>query len=217
MQRGRIGAGIASWWGQGHHTDSRVTALLDEAAPTSFRWTLYYEAEGSSNPSVATIQSDLAWIATRYAGHGAFLKVGGRPVLFVYGDPGDSCGMADRWVEANRSYGFYLVLKVFSGYRTCSSQPDSWHQYAPAKAADAQLPHSYSIAPGFWKARESVRLARDLSRWRTNVRDMIGSGARWQLVVSWNEWGEGTQVEGSSQLGDTWLEALTTDGAEPAP
>jgi hypothetical protein len=46
---------------------------------------------------------------------------------------------------------------------------------------------------------------------------MIGSGARWQLVVSWNEWGEGTQVEGSSQLGDTWLEALATNGAEAAP
>lgn len=213
MQRGRIQAGIASWWGRGHHTDARVPALLDEAGASSFRWTLYYEAEGSADPSVATIQGDLAYIATKYAGHGAFLRVAGRPALFVYGDPGDSCGMADRWVQANRSYGFYLVLKVFSGYRTCSSQPDSWHQYAPAKPADAQLPHSYSIAPGFWKARESVRLARDLPRWRGNIRDMVASGARWQLIVSWNEWGEGTQVEGSSQLGDAWLESLATNGA----
>jgi hypothetical protein len=213
MQRGRIEAGIASWWGRGHHTDSRIPALLDVASSTSFRWTLYYEAEGSANPTVAAIQEDLAWIATRYAGHGAYLRVGGRPVLFVYGDPGDGCGTADRWLQANRSYGFYLVLKVFSGYRTCASQPDSWHQYAPAKAADSQLPYSYSIAPGFWKANESPRLARDLSRWRTNVREMIASGARWQLVVSWNEWGEGTQVEASAQLGDAWLEALAADGA----
>jgi hypothetical protein len=215
MQRGGIRAGIASWWGRGHHTDSRVPVLLEEAGATAFRWTLYYEAEGSADPSVATIQGDLSYIATRYVGHSAFLRVGGRPVLFVYGDPGDSCGMADRWVEANRFQGFYLVLKVFSGYRTCSSQPDSWHQYSPAKPADAQLPHSYSIAPGFWKARESERLARDLSRWRGNIRDMVASGARWQLVVSWNEWGEGTQVEGSSQLGDAWLEALARNGAEP--
>jgi hypothetical protein len=120
--------------------------------------------------------------------------------------------MADRWVQANRAFGFYLVLKVFSGYRTCASQPDSWHQYAPAKAADSQYPHSYSIAPGFWKAGESVRLARDLSRWRANVRDMVASGARWQLVVSWNEWGEGTQVEGSTQLEDAWLDGLVADG-----
>jgi hypothetical protein len=49
------------------------------------------------------------------------------------------------------------------------------------------------------------------------VRDMSASGARWQLVVSWNEWGEGTQVEGSTQLGDAWLSALATDGVEPAP
>jgi Glycosyl hydrolase family 99 len=217
MQRGRIEAGIASWWGRGHHTDSRVAALLNVAASTPFRWSLYYEAEGSANPTVAAIQEDLSWIATRYAGNGAFLRVGGRPVLFVYGDPGDGCGMADRWVQANQSFGFHLVLKVFSGYRTCASQPDSWHQYAPAKAADSQSPHSYSIAPGFWKAGESVRLARDISRWRVNVRDMSASGARWQLVVSWNEWGEGTQVEGSTQLGDAWLSALATDGAEPSP
>ena len=212
MQRGRIKAGIASWWGRGHHTDSRVPALLDVAASTAFRWSLYYEAEGSADPVVAAIQEDLSWIATRYAGNGAFLRVGGRPVLFVYGDPGDGCGMADRWLEANRSYGFYLVLKVFSGYRTCGSQPHSWHQYAPAKATDAQLPHSYSIAPGFWKPGESPRLARDLTRWRANIREMIASGARWHLVVSWNEWGEGTQVEGSTQLGDAWLQGLAADG-----
>jgi hypothetical protein len=212
MQRGRIEAGIASWWGRGHHTDSRVPALLDAAASKSFRWALYYEAEGSANPTVAAIQEDLSWIASRYAGHGAFLRVEGRPVLFVYGDPGDGCGTADRWADANRSYGFYLVLKVFSGYRTCATQPDSWHQYAPAKPADSQLPYSYSIAPGFWKAGEDPRLARDLARWRSNIRDMIGSGARWQLVVSWNEWGEGTQVEASTQLGDAWLEALAADG-----
>jgi hypothetical protein len=213
MQRGKIQAGIASWWGRGHHTDSRVPALLDEASGSSFRWTLYYEAEGSANPAAATIQEDLAWISSRFAGHSAFLRVAGRPVLFVYGDPGDGCGMADRWVEANRSFRFYLVLKVFAGYKTCLSQPDSWHQYAPAKAADAQLPHSYSIAPGFWKVQESPRLGRDVTRWRANIRDMKASGARWQLVVSWNEWGEGTQVESSTQLGDAWLTALTTDGA----
>jgi hypothetical protein len=213
MQRGKIEAGIASWWGRGHHTDSRISALLDVAAPTSFRWSLYYEAEGSANPAVATIEEDLSWIASKYAGHSAFLRVDGRPVLFVYGDSGDGCATVDRWVEANRPHGFYVVLKVFSGYRTCSRQPDSWHQYAPAKAADSQFPHSYSIAPGFWKAGESVRLARDLSRWRTNIRDMASSGARWELIVSWNEWGEGTQVEGSTQLGDAWLEALASEPA----
>jgi hypothetical protein len=217
MQQGKIQAGIASWWGPGHHTDSRVPTLLEVAAPTSFRWTLYYEDEGSADPAVATIQEDLSWIKSRYSSSSAYLRVNGRPVLFVYGGPGDGCGTADRWVEANRSFGFYLVLKVFSGYRTCASQPDSWHQYAPAKPADSQALHSYSIAPGFWKAREAPRLARDLSRWRANIRDMIASGARWQLVVSWNEWGEGTQVEGSTDLGDAWLHALVTDGAEPAP
>lgn len=217
MQQGKIEAGIASWWGPGHHTDARVRALLEVAASTSFRWTLYYEDEGSSDPAVATIDEDLSWIQSRYSSSSAYLRVAGRPVIFVYGDPGDGCGTVDRWVEANRSHGFYLVLKVFSGYRSCPRQPDSWHQYAPAKPFDSQFPNSYSIAPGFWKAKEAPRLGRDLSRWRGNIRDMISSGARWQLVVSWNEWGEGTQVEESTELGDAWLQALAADGADPVP
>jgi hypothetical protein len=214
MLAGKIEAGIASWWGPLHHTDSRIPALLEVAAPTPFRWVLYHEEEGQSDPSVAALQADLAWIQSRYAGQGAYLRVAGRPVLFVYSDPGDGCGMAQRWVEANRTYGFYLVLKVFRGYRDCAAQPDSWHQYAGSVAADPRPPDSYTISPGFWKPGEAPRLLRDLSRWRGNIRDMTASGARWQLIVSWNEWGEGSQVEASIELGDAWLQALATDGVE---
>ena len=57
-------------------------------------------------------------------------------MVFVYADGGDSCGMADRWKQAN-TVDAYIVLKVFSGYTNCASQPDSWHQYAPAVAADS--------------------------------------------------------------------------------
>jgi hypothetical protein len=134
--------------------------------------------------------------------------------LCVYGNSSDGCPMAARGIDANRAYGFYLVLKVFSGYRTCPAQPDAWHQYAGAVPADSRVPDAYSISPGFWKPGEAPRLLRDLSRWRMNIRDMVASGARWQLVISWNEWGEGTQVEGSVELGDAWLRALATDGVE---
>jgi hypothetical protein len=73
------------------------------------------------------------------------------------------------------------------------------------------------IAPGFWKSGEAPRLLRDLPRWRGNIRDMVASGARWQLVVSWNEWGEGTQVEASTELADGWLHSLATNGVEATP
>ena len=206
MQRAGLQAGIASWWGQGTATDSRIPLLLSNAG--TFRWALYYEAEGFGDPTTETIAADLAYIDGRYARQPGYLRVAGKPVLFVYGDATDGCAMADRWKAAN-TLGFYVVLKVFSGYRTCVSQPSSWHQYAPAVAEDRQRGYSFSISPGFWKRNESTpRLTRDLTRWGADVAAMKASGEPWQLVTTFSEWGEGTAVESSTEFGSDYLDVL---------
>jgi hypothetical protein len=197
MRYGQIDAGIASWWGQGSTTDQRFPALLAGANGTDFKWTVYYEQEGTSDPSVAQIQSDLTYLRDHYAADPHYLRIGGRFVVFVYGG-GESCATADRWQQAN-TVGAYVVLKVFSGYRDCANQPDSWHQYAPSSATDRQPGYSYSISPGFWKAGEPVRLERDLARWQQNVQDMVASGEPFQLITTFNEWGEGTATESASE------------------
>ena len=116
--------------------------------------------------------------------------------MFGYADPNDACGMAQRWTLANAAIHAFLVLKVFPGYRNCANQPDGWHQYSPAVAEDSQAGKSFTISPGFNKANElSARLPRNLTRWNQNVRDMVASNAPWQLVTTFNEWGEGTSVE----------------------
>jgi hypothetical protein len=197
MKYANIRAGIASWWGQGSATDGRISILLDAAARTGFEWALYYEPEGQGDPSPSQIANDLKYIQQRYTRQAGYLRVGGRPVLFAYADSADGCGMAERWKQAN-TLGFYVVLKVFSGYRACSNQPDSWHQYAPAGAEGSQTGFSFTISPAFWKASEPTpRLSRDLSQWSKSVTDMVASKAPWQLVTTFNEWGEGTAVEDS--------------------
>ena len=216
MQYGNIQAGISSWWGKGHHTDARLPKLLSAAAGTGFKWTIYYEMESTGNPSVQQIRADLTYLRDSYANDPSYLRVNGKFVVFVYADGSDSCGMADRWNSAN-TVGAYVVLKVFSGFKSCASQPQSWHQYSPSKAADAQSTFSYSISPGFWKIGEQPRLERDVNRWAQNVRDMVNSGAQWQLVVSFNEWGEGTAIESatawkSKSTYGTYLDLLHTNG-----
>lgn len=200
MQYGGQQAGIASWWGRGTPTDGRIPLLLNAARSTTFRWSLYYEPESTGDPSVAQIGTDLAYIDQHYGNAPGHLRVGGRPVLFVYADPNDGCAMASRWAQANSNNRFFLVLKVFSGYLNCASQPDGWHQYAPSVATDSQPQNSFSISPGFYKKGEaSPRLARDPARWAQNVRSMVASRAPWQLVTTFNEWGEGTSVESAKQ------------------
>jgi hypothetical protein len=216
MQYGGIQAGIASWWGQGSRTDTHIPGLLQAAAGTNFRWSIYYENESQGDPSVSQLTNDLTYLRDKYGNDPSFLRFNGRFVVFVYADGADACGMADRWKQAN-TVGAYIVLKVFSGYRTCASQPDSWHQYSPAVAADSQRGYSYAIAPGFWKKGDAVRLARDLNRWNQNVRDMVASGAPWQLVTTFNEWGEGTSVESAQEWTTgsgygAYLDALHNNG-----
>ncbi|MEE8370369.1 MAG: DNRLRE domain-containing protein, partial [Dehalococcoidia bacterium] len=229
--RAHIEAFIASWWGQGHHTDTSLQYILDYATRSDspyqdMRWAVYHEPEGYGDPSVSEIVSDLEYLEQLFSRSG-YLRVNGRPVVFVYGDAADGCDMVERWVKAKALVPSspYIVLKVFSGYRTCGSQPDSWHQYGPAAPYDAQLPYSVSVSPGFWKAGEAPRLARDAGRFESDVQRMVDSGAFWQLVTTWNEWGEGSIVEAAAEFGDTYVDILcrnisgaaacSTSGATP--
>lgn len=202
LQYGRIEVAIASWWGRGTHFEStRLPLLLNTTGSLAspLKWSVYYEQEGGADPSVAALSSDLSYLATRYARHDSYARVAGKPVIFVYNANDSNCEVATRWKQATSS-NWYVVLKVFPGYTTCADQPNAWHQYAPANAESAHLPHSYNISPGFWAANEPApRLARDVARWRQNVRSMVASGARWQLVTSFNEWGEGTAIENARE------------------
>ncbi len=210
MAEAKMEVAISSWWGQGDRTDDNFGFILKDAMKRSenpypnLRWALYYEEESNSDPSVAQIVSDLDYIADQYAAEPGYLKIGGKPVIFVYSAGGDGVETAKRWNEAKAlaKLPFYVVLKLFSGYKTISPQPDSWHQYGPATRASNQSPYSFSVSPGFWydSGGEAPRLGRDLAEFRTAVSQMVASNAAWKLVTTWNEWGEGTAVEPGEQV-----------------
>jgi hypothetical protein len=200
MQYGNLDAGIISWWGQGSQEDSVVPTDLAAADGTGFKWSLYYEPEGYGDPSVAQIQSDLTYIKQRYASNPNYLTIDGKPVIFVYAGPNDGCAMANRWLQANATEGFYTVLKVFNGYLVCASDASSWHQYGPAEAEDNQPGYSFAISPGFYKKGElAPRLVRDLPAWAQDVKEMVASNEPLQLVTTFNEWGEGTAIESARE------------------
>jgi hypothetical protein len=202
LRYAHLDAGIYSWWGADGYppTDVRFWRYLAAARTTPFRWAIYYEREGYENPSVEKIRSDLEYIRDSYASQPAYLKVDGRFVVFVYGNGADSCdSTAARWRQAN-SVGAYVVLKAFDAFRSCSAQPDAWHQYSAALAEYDLLPDAFMIAPGFEETSEPTpRLSRDVERWRADAAAMVASNARWQLVLTFNEWPEGTSIESARE------------------
>ena len=200
MRYAHLNAGIYSWWGVDGYppTDLRFWRYLAAARTTPFRWAIYYEREGYENPTVAKIHSDLEYIRDRYASQPAYLKVDGRFVVFVYGNREDNCDTAARWREAN-TVGAYIVLKAVDDYASCPAQPDAWHQYSAA-LPEYPLADSFMISPGFDERSEAApRLPRDPARWRDDVAAMVSSNARWQLVLTFNEWPEGTSVESAQE------------------
>ena len=93
-----------SWWGPNEKDEqSRFPALLAGAAETdpAFRVALYYEKEGTADPSVAELKDDLEYISARYTNQHNYLWVGGRPVLFVYNADDTDCTVVDRWKAAD--------------------------------------------------------------------------------------------------------------------
>lgn len=193
MEYAHIDVAIASWWGPGTPTDGRVPLLLNASAGTSLRWALYYE------PVPGTQAADLNYIFANYGSSPYYEHLDGKPVLFVYSRSVASCADAANWVAVNAGR-FYLDLQVFGGYQSCASQPDQWHQYGPASRTDELSGHSYSISPGYWKYDSATPLlARDPAAFATAVQDMVASAEPWQLITTWNEWGEGTAVEDAVQ------------------
>ena len=206
MAQARIEVAISSWWGQRKETDLAFRKIVtdvmnrpDNPYP-NLRWAIYYEHESETDPGVAELVSDLNYIKAQYAGEAGYLKVDGRPVVFVYADGNDRSGMADRWAEARLQTGFYVVLKVYQGYAQDAAKVDSWHQYAPAVRYERQGAYSAFASPGFWKDGESVRLRREMVEFRDAVSTLGAANVTWKLIQTWNEWGEGTAVEPGEQV-----------------
>jgi hypothetical protein len=200
----RVDVAIASWFGPGSHSEAFRIPLLLRRTVGHLKWALYYECEGNPvrgssclsggpNPSVGAIRKDLAY-ASIYTNSSAYMRVNGRPLIFVW-SPGDAaCEVANRWKQAAPNW--FVVLKLSTGFKLCANQPDGWHQYAPSTVSQHHAGYYFSISPGFKRADGAGKvLPRKVLRWRRQVKAMVGSGEPWQLITTFNEWGEGTAVE----------------------
>lgn len=226
IREAKIGVAISSWWGQGHKTDSVFSHIIKEIMKRpdnphpNLRWALYYEWEGFADHPAAEIANNLNYIAANYANEPGYLKINGKPVIFVYGGANDTAtsGYHTRWAQANTltNTKFYVVLKVFSGFQNVSPQPDSWHQYAPAVRSGGLYPYYFFVSPGFWLDDGSpIRLERNLTAFRQAVTEMVNSSATWKIIETWNEWGEGSSVEPGEQtkIDSSGLEVIDPNGA----
>ena len=78
---------ISSWWGQGTFEDQGIPLLIAAAGKQHFAVSAYYEIIHGSDPAsrVQAATSDLDYLLAHYGASPAWLRVGSKPVLFIYG------------------------------------------------------------------------------------------------------------------------------------
>jgi hypothetical protein len=77
---------IVTWWRIGDFHDKGLPLMLDSAEKHGMKVTVYYETVPPRGaPTAAGAINDILYIFDRYARHPAWLKVRGKPVIFVYG------------------------------------------------------------------------------------------------------------------------------------
>lgn len=74
---------IVSWWGHGHFTDQALQRILETVCP-ALQITVYYETV--PNPKTpASAAADIVRLLRKYGDHPRWLRVNGKPVVFIYG------------------------------------------------------------------------------------------------------------------------------------
>lgn len=235
---------ICTWWAQGDIHDQALPLVLDAAAERGLEVSIYLETTTrTQRTKVQSAVSDLTYVLTRYGRHKAFLKVDGKPVIFVYGRVMGEVPTAD-WqpilevVQDIAGDAVYLAdgyrdsfAYLFDGLHTYNiagalrnAGVEQVREYGakafPSAVAMARRRHRIScvtIIPGYddTKIRKPGLAAprNDGQTYRINWEQAIAADPDWILITSFNEWHEGSEIEPSYEDGRKYLDIT----AEYAP
>lgn len=234
---------ITTWWGQGTYEDRAFQLLLDQAEKHDFKTTICWEtAPGKSREQIDRAISDLVYVLKNYGSRKPFVKVEGRPVIFVYSRVMDEVPLAS-WPAiisgARAKAGDFLLIadgynesfaRMFDGvhtYNNCAQvqgkSPEAlrtWsaeHYSSAVKLARRQNRIScVTVIPGYddTKIRKpGLNAARqDGQTYRVLWEEAMRAQPDWVLITSFNEWHEGSEIEPSWEDGDKYLK-LTAEFA----
>ena len=99
MAEAGIDGPILSWWGPRALDSDHITDELLRAATRHGRVVSAYFETIRGADVVSSATADMVYLVSKYGTHPAWLKVAGRPVIFVYGRAVGQMGPLERWQE----------------------------------------------------------------------------------------------------------------------
>lgn len=237
---------IASWWGKDDRTDRQLPALLDAAAAGGLSVSAYVE----TGDTPEAVSAAILYLYRAHGGHAAWLKLGGRPVVFLYdrvlqalGDDGWRRARAAIEAGAPGAMAFVGTGNGHNQIRRRAPYFDALHIYDMAfylaqthafgwlwrlefyrrwvKSQTSLRLTTATVMPGFddrkVAGRPAPRPVVDRRDGRT-LRDLfaaaIAARPDWILIVSFNEWHEGSEIEPSARYGDRDLKTCAAMSAK---
>jgi len=210
---------ICSWWGIDSYEDRALKRILQVAKSEGFNVTIYYESVREMSKD--QILGELTYVVTNYASDASFLKVGGKPVLFIYApsaydrDPSFWSDVSQRLESVSNvtliadtfdlSYGV-----AFDGFHTYNpiwiGKQDFNRTYASQAVATrlAGKIWAATVAPGYddRKIRQPSTYvdAEGGEYYNVTWKAALLSDPDMVLICTWNEWHEGTNIEPSREF-----------------
>ncbi|MCX7011560.1 MAG: glycoside hydrolase family 99-like domain-containing protein [Candidatus Sumerlaeota bacterium] len=102
MQEAGIDGPITTWWGPKDWNDQALPILLDKAQAHGRVVTVYYETTAKTDATDEKAAERLAYVIQTHTSHPAWLKVNGRPVIFIYVRAVNEIKPAERWTTIRK-------------------------------------------------------------------------------------------------------------------
>jgi hypothetical protein len=230
-----IDAFVVSWYGpqtENNQTETNLRILLDEAATRGFRIAVDVEVRSPFLHSAGDVQGAVAALLATHAQHPAYLRSGGKPVVFFWRQQRFNL---DTWAAIRRAVDPDHVtlwieegvdvapLAVFDGHHLYSVtwNPPTDLSYtankfakrvrAAASTLGAAKVYVATVMPGYDDRSTGRGNAFAIGRengayYERSWQAAIGSAPDWIIITSFNEWPEGTYIEPSRAHGARFLE-----------
>jgi hypothetical protein len=232
-----IDAFLVNWYGpatENNQTETNLCAMLDEAAKRGFRLAVDVDLNSPQFGSTAAMRSALAALLSGHAQHPAYLRSGGKPVIFFYHQ--NARFSTDAWagiraaVDPNHNSLWIeegidvSPLSVFDGHHLYSvTWPDrtdmgytaqKFARLVRAAAGRLGTPKVYvaTVMPGYDDRKAPGRggtfavSREDGGYYERSWQGAISAAPDWIVINSFNEWYEGDYIEPSQAYGSRYLQ-----------
>jgi len=240
---------VQSWYGpqvENNQTETNFAVLLDVAARHGIAAAVDFEVTSPFIHSEADVVAALQHLLAVHAAHPAYLRVGGRPVVFFWRQeryPVATWASIRNQVDPDRTSLWIMegvnldYLEVFDGNHLYSvawdPEPEGTLVRWGQRIRDWDAAHGAirywvaTVMPGYddrvtGRPDAFVRDRAGGAYYRRCWEGAIQSGADWVVITSFNEWMEGTQIEPSVAYGELYLDLTREWGdlyrtSEPLP